>query len=260
MKTLYCLMVVFFLLLSVSCPAQVDRTEEALNLLAGIESTGRMQRIKAAKIISREGLQSEVLYEKVAQALEEGYSQHDSAGNGSAQFGEMDHTDEMSWFCKALAASGDVRYLPLLEKIAKDAPSYKLRHYAKQSRDLLDDYKLRADILNDTEWWNNSLSDEENRIANALRADDLSLVREAAKKITRRFKTSDVIFSLAARKLQIMRHSESSSEYIDTMAWLCKALAASGDEKYLELLKNIYDETKSTKLKSYAKKAIRAME
>lgn len=42
------------------------------------------------------------------------------------------HTDSMAWLCKALANSQSADYRSTVEKVAKDAPSKKLRSYAKK--------------------------------------------------------------------------------------------------------------------------------
>jgi hypothetical protein len=43
------------------------------------------------------------------------------------------------------------------------------------------------------------------------------------------------------------------------MAWICKALAVSGDKKYIELIEHVHDNSPSSKLKSYASKALKAL-
>jgi hypothetical protein len=68
--------------------------------MAGIESTSWVRRVEAAKIIARSGLQDLLLYQKIAGLLVAGYTLED----------EKNHTDEMAWMCKALAASGDPAY------------------------------------------------------------------------------------------------------------------------------------------------------
>jgi len=90
-------------MLSSPCWAQPDRSDEIMQLLAGIESVSQVQRVNAAKIISRSGLKDQELYQKVAEILRAGYAREH----------ETDHTDEMAWMCKALAASGDLQYRAL---------------------------------------------------------------------------------------------------------------------------------------------------
>ncbi len=261
MKKIVGLLMLICLFVSGSGLAQVDRSEEVHRLSAGIEAKGRAQRIQAAKLISQAGLQDVELYTKIADLLRAQYRQKDPTSSSTAQFGQMDHTDEMSWMCKALAASGDIQYRQLLDEIAQEAPSSKLRRYAEQSSNLLSEYKHRSDVLNATDKWDDQLSAEENRILNMLDSGKLSLIKDAAKMVVRRFGTDDKVFELIAWNLRQMKNDfQTKGEYVDTMAWLCKALAASGDKKYLKDLQSIADNTQSMKLRSYAKKSMLAIE
>lgn len=230
--------------------AQQDRSAEISRLMKGLDSASPVQRVDSAKIISRSGLQDQVLYEKVAALLKAGYKQPY----------EKEHTDEMAWLCKALAASGDARYRPLLEEIAATASSPKLQRYASQSADLLETYAQRSQALNATESWDAELSDEENRILNMLNSDDINLKRDAAKKLTRKGTYNEKVFDAAAATLEQMFETFSNdSAYVDCMAWLCKALAASGNGKYAAVLEQVINGTSSAKLGSYASKALSSL-
>lgn len=47
------------------------------------------------------------------------------------------HVDAMAWLCKALARTGDSRFVETLTKVAETAPSRKVKKYAQQSLGLL---------------------------------------------------------------------------------------------------------------------------
>jgi len=238
------------LLLSGNAFAQPDRSAEVQNLLAGLESPSSVKRVNAAKIISRSGLTDQNLYAKVAELLQNGY----------AEGVDPNHIDEMSWLCKALAASGNSDYRPLLEEVAANAPSDKLKKYARQSSGLIDEYAQRIEVLNATEDWDKSLSAEENRLINMLGSDNVRLKRDAAKMIVRRMKTDPKVFDAAAAALTEMgKNIREENTYVDTMAWLCKALAASGDRKYAEVLEQLIASTSNEKLKNYASRALNAL-
>lgn len=242
--------ILFYLLLSGTSFAQKDRSAEIDSLMAQLSSSSSIERINAAKIITRSGLTDDRLYAKVAIMLKKGYA----AG------ADHDHVDEMSWLCKALAASGNTKYRPLLEEVAANAPSDKLRRYAEQSEGLIEEYAKRSQVLNDTGGWDKSLSAEENRLLNMLGSDDLKLRRDAAKMIVRRGKTDPKVFDAAADSLTGMaKDIRNESLYIDTMAWLCKALAASGDSKYIAALKEVQAASDNSKLNSYVSKALNAL-
>ena len=237
-------------MLSSPCWAQPDRSDEIMQLLAGIESVSQVQRVNAAKIISRSGLKDQELYQKVAEILRAGYAREH----------ETDHTDEMAWMCKALAASGDLQYRALLEEVTQKSPSIKLQRYAKQSSEMIEQYAQRSKVLNTTDGWDDQLSAEENRLVNMLSSDDVALRRDAAKVIVRNAKTDEKVFVAVASTLKKMSEEfRSDSLSVDVMAWLCKALAASGDSRYLEDLEFVRNNTQNVKLRTYAEKAIKSI-
>lgn len=238
-------------LLSSPCWAQIDRSDEVAQLLAGIQSESQTQRINAAKIISRSGLQDEELYREIAEILRAGYSQEH----------EKNHADEMAWMCKALAASGDLKYRVLLDEVEQKSPSLKIQRYAKQSSEMIEKYAQRSKILNAEEKWDDQLSDEENRLINMLTSGNINLRRDAAKIIVRRVKTDAKVFAVVASTLKEMSEEfRSDNLYVDTMAWLCKALAASGETIYIEDLEFVKSNTQSIKLQKYSGISINTLE
>lgn len=228
--------------------AQPDRSAETANLLAGLTSSSGARRIQAAKLVTQAGLRDQGLYETIAALLKQGYA----AGT------EDEHVDEMSWLCKALAASGEPRYRELLQEVAARALSPKLQHYARQSEELIEEYAERSRVLNETESWDAELSAEENRLVNMLSSDDPGLKRDAAKNVVRSLQVHPRVYEvIAAELLEMLAAGNSGTLEIDTMAWLCKALAGSGESKYLEPLKQVEAGTQNLKLKSHVAKAIK---
>jgi len=210
--------------------AEVDRSGEVARLLNGLDSTSRSERIDTAKRITQAGLVDSALYEKVAALLQAGY--------GTAL--EDNPVDEMAWLCKALAASGDTRYQPLLEEVAAQAPSPKLQKYARQSIDAFAGYQERSQVLNATEGWNAALSDKENRLVNMLNSTNSELKRDAAKTVVRDSPVSEAVYDAAAAALTGMLEAGALDNLsVDTMAWLCKALGASGNAKYVAPLERV---------------------
>jgi hypothetical protein len=226
---------------------QVDRSEEFAAVMKGLSSASSAQRVNSAKLITKAGIVDAALYEKVATLLKAGYAQEP----------EPVHVDEMAWLCKALAASGDLQYWDLLDGIAKGAPSPKLQHYAEQSRDMIGEYARRSRVLNDTRNWDTELSDEENQLVNMLQSKDLHLNKDAAKTIVRNLPAQEKVYSeVEARLLGILAAGKSGVQEVDTMAWLCKALAVSGDKRFRNTLSKIRDTSDNPKLIRYASNAL----
>jgi len=89
-----------------------------------LESSNARENRDAAKMIEREHLSDPVVLDVVEQKLLRDYQRSGS-----------DHSlvDTMSWYCKALGASGQTKYRSTLARVARDAPHRKLRGYAQKS-------------------------------------------------------------------------------------------------------------------------------
>ncbi|OEU62690.1 MAG: hypothetical protein BA870_02555 [Desulfuromonadales bacterium C00003094] len=227
---------------------QADRTQQVETLLNVLDSGSSTQRVKTAKVITQAGIEDQALYEKVAALLRDGY----------AKSIDSDHVDEMSWLCKALSASGDPQYAVLLNEIAQQAPSHKLRHYAKQSIGMIGEYAERTQILKSTETWHADLSIEENRLLNMLNSDKIQLKRDAAKSVVRSINLHNQVYEVVATELlEMSTDVKWRAGKVDTMAWLCKALAASGNSKYKATLKQVESRADNPKLKMHASRALK---
>jgi hypothetical protein len=86
--------------------AQLDPRVEAL--LARLQSTSINTRIAAAQDVFGGGFASPELYAKLAERIEQGLAELQ---------GPDRHANELAWQTEALASSGDVRYLPLIERV-----------------------------------------------------------------------------------------------------------------------------------------------
>jgi hypothetical protein len=237
----------FFLVFSGVVSAQADRGGEVAALLSRLDSSSRTERINTAKNITQLGISDPSLYERVAGLLKDGY----------ASAVESSHVDEMAWLCKALAASGDTKYQALLQEVATQAPSSKLQKYANQSIDLFAKYQERSRILNATADWDASLNAEENRLVSMLNSENSELRRDAAKTIVRNSRQVEKVYDSVATALTEMLNSGALDKLsVDTMAWLCKAIAASGNSKYAATLEQVVGGTKSQKLIKFASKAL----
>jgi hypothetical protein len=242
-----------FLSLALACSgfSEGTRAAEVEKLMNGLSSAGSGKRIQTAKVITQSGIEDQALYEKIAALLTAGYK----------KVSDPDHVDEMSWLCKALSASGDPKYTALLQEIAKGSSSTKLKHYAEQSIDMIEEYAARIQILQSTETWNDNLSIEENRLLNMLNADNIQLKKDAAKIIVRSIQVDEKVYEVVgAELLGMLANSRLSSQEVDTMAWLCKALAASGNSKYGETLRQVKTGTQNQKLSMYASRALKQID
>jgi hypothetical protein len=243
---------ILFMMFSLAAPifGQNDRSSEMSSLMSDLDSTSSMRRVSAAKIITRSGFNNQELYKKIAAMLKADYDK----GSDSS------HIDEMSWLCKALAASGDDQYTTLLNEIAALSPSTKLQRYAKESASGIDEYAKRQAILNSQKTWDNKLNNEENRLVNMLQSGDLPIIRDAAKTISRSHSMHQVVYDATEKQINTMiPEIGTSSLHSDTLAWLCKALSASGNAKYSKTLESVISNTSNSSLQNHARKALMAL-
>jgi len=163
----------------------------------------------------------------------------------------------MSWFCKALASSGNHDYAETLEEIASTTSSSKLRKYAKQSIGLIAEYHADNELINSSENVVEGLSPEEARTMNMLKSEKLTLQKTAAKLLARREITAPALYAVVNEDLKEgYKRQNTDKEYIDTMSWYCKALGASGNKEYQATLQEVADSAPSGKLKKYARKGL----
>lgn len=117
----FCLMIIF---LNISALANSSQSADADKYIQMLESTSLKTRLDAAKFISRSGITDSRLYAIINEKL---LTELNTKGLNK------DHIDEMSWMCKALAASGMTEYKQTLREIIENSSSMKLQKYAKQS-------------------------------------------------------------------------------------------------------------------------------
>lgn len=98
---------------------------------------------------------------------------------------------------------------------------------------------------------------EEKRYAGMLQGGSAVDIRNAAKNIYYRYPTSNYLASAAEQCLLQNYHINSRDNmHVDAMAWLCKALARTGNTRFSETLQLVAENAPSRKLRSYAQKSL----
>lgn len=249
--------IIFCLLLLITSNVQADttpaQTAKINDFIKMLQSSSSKTRINAAKYITRSGITDRKLYDIINEKLLAGYSVKNQNPN---------HVDEMSWMCKALAASGSITYAPTLQKIIDSADNEKLKRYAAQSLSLIHEYEERNRILNDSANMDPELSPEINKYINMLRSDNIALKRDAAKSIYRRPIAEKKLFEVLSEEL-LKGYKNPASEgknYSDAMSWMCKALGSSGMKEYRKTLAEIVENSSNDKIARYARQGLKMLE
>lgn len=233
MRKLLSLAIVVALVFSLAAPLLAeDRSKEVEAFSVALGSNNIDARITALKKITRSGLTDIALFDSIKTRLLEVYG---DSGLGAKQ------VDEAAWMCKALASSGIANYLDVLRLIQAEAPNRKIRNYAGQSYRLFESYAERNALLEMQTLETAGLPAEVGRLVKSLRAPDVILKRDAAKIITRSVSLEPKVFDVVNEELLILLRKEgvATKDEADTMAWLCKALGASGDAKHKATLEEV---------------------
>jgi len=167
--------------------------------------------------------------------------------------------DQMAWFCKVLASSGQSKYLKSVQQVAQNADNDKLQRYAKQSISLFSFHAKRNSILSSArEYVDKGFDVNSSQLAVLLKSDDYNLKRDATKKIIRADYVDSRLFDIVEQELIMGMKNDNSGKSlnIDTMSWMCKALSASGDKKYEQTLQMVVKNTSSPKLQRNAENAL----
>ena len=163
--------------------------------------------------------------------------------------------DLTGWLIKALSYSGNPKYLPTLENIAQTSSLRKVKGYAKKGIDRLHKYEqwnpeLRKGVTASTD-----KEAEFQRVRNMLKSDNYELLRMGAKRVAYRYRDNSELLALVQKRLLGEYQSDLRDKVsLDTMIWLCKALAESGNSKYKSILDQVANGTDNRKLAKRAAK------
>ncbi|MEA2059522.1 MAG: hypothetical protein U9P10_03155 [Thermodesulfobacteriota bacterium] len=227
------------------------QAEDAKRYMEMLKSERIKTRIDSAKYITRSGLIDPLLFETIKNKLLTGYIHNQT---------NPKHMDEMAWYCKALASSGNMAYSDTLREVARTTANEKLKRHCLNSIDQISVHAKRNKIIKAGFAKDNSLSSEENKMIAMFRSKDPLMMRDAAKITSRNpFPGEAVTDVISEELLKLYNQNSGNKIMIDALSWMCKALGASGNPKYKETLNQVIQTGKSNKLKKYAKKSIRML-
>jgi len=222
--------------------------------LKALRTANPAARIVVAKKITHSYIENKEIFAEIEKQLLAGYQKCD----------DPVFLDLMSWYCKDLASSGDDKYRPTLQKVARETPCPKLQGYARKSLETFLFNRERNQHLADAKKLEKKGIDPNSaRIAALLKSGDLKLQRDGAKMLIRSIHADLRLYDLVEDILEkyiaspAFKSTTGGSELeVDTMAWMCRALPASANTKYHDTLEKIARESQSVKLQKYAREAL----
>lgn len=222
---------------------QEDLDAEIANYVDIFANQGQAQQRKAIETLSWSGHSEPELFDVIEAGLLDGYMTEDKY-----------EAERMSWLAKALALSGNPKYRETLQKVYDTAPSKKLRRHTETALERLTIYEA----------WNPVIAQglaeapagklEETRIENMLASGVPELVRLGAKRIYNGHSSDSELLELAKERLLADYPTAQSKVEVDAVAWLCKALAQSGQSIYRPVLEEVANKAPNAKVAKYANK------
>ncbi len=230
--------VISLLLVSqLSVAAQFKGAEYFINIVQN--ETPGATRIELQKL-GWFGISDTKLYDVIEQKLLEENSY--AIGNIRNPWGAAANSvKSVSWLVRALAYSGNNKYLKTLNMIVESqSTSPLMKKNAKKAIKQLPNYQRYNKFISNDSYNNDALTQEENNFIKMLRSDDTFLVDVVARRVFYRRHYNPVLMEeLAATIKRNYKKDPDDRIFTSTMRWAVKALGYSRDEKYLPLLDEV---------------------
>jgi hypothetical protein len=217
--------------------ADIDRY---LNTFA---SASPVEQKDACEALSWEGLSDPRLFDEIEKKLLAVYRSANS----------HNESDYAAWLTKALSFSGQSKYQATLAEVAKNGGTSSLRKYAEAAQIELTRYAQWNPIIGDESQLQAGKSAQVNRFANMLRSGDKNLQEVAARRIIEQPLRDELLYDLLQQQASNYIHASLSENEEKPVAYMLKALAASGQDKYLATVREASESAKSSTVKKYAK-------
>ena len=238
-----------YLVLGAAGPSLAASLEEDVQrYIAIFQGPDAASHNRAVEELAAMGLSDPRIYDPLEKRI---LAEHQAVEN---QRGEK---DRVARYIRALGFSGQEKYTPTLRRFV-DNPVY--QRYAREALQQQPDYQRWNPIISARESFDPSLSDDDNRVMNMLRSDDLMLMRIAGKRVY--FAPHDRTLARVAE--QVRKHysftptfdnAAPDLERLDAVAWLVKALGKT--TAYDDLLQQVRESAPTRKVRSAADSALR---
>jgi hypothetical protein len=218
--------------------------DQYLNVFA---NASPVEQKNACESLSWEGISDPRLFDEIEKKLLAVY----------ISVGEHRESDSAAWLVKALAYSGQAKYQATLAKVAQHGGTLSLRNYAKNAQVELTHYAQWNPIIADDSQQQTSKSPQVNRFANMLRSGDKNLQEVAARRIIEQPLRDELLYDLLQQQASGYIHANLSEGEEKPVAFMLKALAASGQEKYLATVREASESATSSTVRKYAKSYVK---
>jgi hypothetical protein len=232
--------------------AEADHTAEMRRISGLLNSASYEDRIQGCRDLYFSGITDEGFFDVVERRLQAAYKK-------AAASGDDEEAQEMAWYAKALASSGNPKYAKSLEALA-NAPQGKLgstyRHL-EQSAFMLTEFQRWTPIINSEINHRPGQSWEVTSTINLLRTHETELQRAGIKRARLLGPTYPELYdAIETLLLERYRGSLRDGHKADIVAWYCRTLGESGRRKYLDTLTTVASAATAKSVHKHAEKAI----
>lgn len=231
-----------------------SRASEQQRVTTQIASASYSQRIDGLRDVCFSGLTSESFFDALAAKFK---AQWDKA----VASGEKDDAQEAAWMVKALACSGNPKYLPVMQGVGESSE----RHMRAANRHVADS----IEDLPKYQRWNPVVYSEAGHPAgqswelttslNMLRSQESELSLMGVKRLSRLAAETPAV-NEEIEKVLLARYTTAEPAddryFDDALAWYCRVLGDSGNPKYKATLEKVENDAASPKIRKHAAKAL----
>lgn len=224
----------------------MDKNEKIDNYLSIFKSNDIKKEKTACNELQWSGLTDTRLFD----AIEKKYHSIDTE-----QYDKI-KLDLAAYYLKALGASGQSKYRQTLQQ-STESKQKKIRRHGKIALDNLENYARWNKIISQPSASDPSASNVITRFNNMINSDEWELRRIASKRIYHEHLFDEKILNTLNQKItEVYKIEISGRVAIDALNWMMKALASTGDKKYLPTLEEVSENGYHYKNKSYAQSYI----
>jgi hypothetical protein len=234
------LVAALFAVLLAPAAAAATLEEDVQRYIAVFQGNDAAAHNKAVEELAWMGLYDERLFDLLEQKI---------LAEAAAVAGNREEKNRVARYIRALGFSGQDKYVPTLKRFVKD-PTYD--RYAREALDQQPQYKRWNPIISSRAGFDPKLSDDDNRIMNMLRSDDLLLMRVAAKRAY--FAPDERTLWVIAEQVE-KHYMTTSPEEVDAVSWMVKALSKTTSHD--RLLQEVKKGAPERKVRNSADSALR---
>ena len=230
--------------------SQTDLEAELQNYIKIFQSNSTSAQRTAITELNWSGITDTRLYDTIETRLLNQYKTNTTRAG-------LDHS---AWLAKTLSYSGNPKYQKTFDLILNDDSDKKLRKIQKHTK------KAQKNLPKFTAW-NKQISKglarapqgrlKQQRVLNMLNSNDYALVRVGAKRVNFEYYDDQELIDAAENKLLSEYKKDGDKIFVDSMAWLCKALSSTGNVKYRATLTEVMENATHRRVAKQAKKYIR---